>query len=245
MKISVDLVLLLAAVALAGALLGAQLAQPQVIEIIKVKKVPAPAAFTTTMIVPAVDPAGRGIATNLTVEVKVGRGRIMTDIGQLLFWVDTQQSIRIAKAVAENVTGIDTANLDIIYAIETGNATIVGGPSAGAALAVATVSVLEARQLNNSVMITGTIEPDGSIGKVGMVAEKARAAKEVGATLFLVPPGQSTAIYLKPIERCIQKTGFVYCETTYEKVKVNIGKDIGIEVREVADITSALDFFFI
>ena len=34
---------------------------------------------------------------------------------------------------------------------------------------------------------TGTIEPDGSVGRIGGVADKVVAAREVGAQIFLVP----------------------------------------------------------
>ena len=47
--------------------------------------------------VPAVDNEGNGVATMLRVESKPGRGGTLVDVNQLLFWVDTQNSIRIAK----------------------------------------------------------------------------------------------------------------------------------------------------
>ena len=196
------------------------------------------------MSLPAVDEKGNGVAVDLSVEARSGAGRILTNIDKLLFWIDTQYSIQTAKAVAENITGLNTSNIDLIYTINT-NATIVGGPSAGAAMTVATIAALENKKLNSSVIITGTINPDGSIGKVGAILEKAKAAKDINKTLFLVPQGEGIETKLKPVEKCIRQPGFTYCETTYEKIEVNVGERIGIDVKEVANINDALKYFLL
>lgn len=204
-----------------------------------------PGMYSVDISVPAVDDEGHGIATQLTVETKPGTGRVLTNIDKLLFWTDTQQSIQTARAVAENISAANTSKLDIIYSIRTDNATIVGGPSAGAALTLATIAALERRQLNSSVMITGTINDDGTIGPVGGVLEKAKAAKSVGAKLFLVPIGEGTDIVIKPIEKCFQRPDFTYCETTYSKTSVSIGENADIEVREIADIGEAVKYLLV
>ena len=59
----------------------------------------------------AVDQNGKGVSTPLVVEVKPGTGEALTNIDKLLFWTDTQQSIQTAKAVAENITGINASRL--------------------------------------------------------------------------------------------------------------------------------------
>ncbi len=191
----------------------------------------------------AVDRNGKGAVTGLIVEAKPGTGKILTDIDKLLFWVDTQQSIQIAKAVAQNVTGINADNYDIIYTIAGDNISLVGGPSAGAAITLATIAVLKNETVPEDIMITGTIEPDGSIGEVGGILEKAKAAREIGTTLFLVPDGEGIQTYLKPEENCSRVGGFIYCETTYRQITVNIGNNVGIDVKEVSDIYEALKYF--
>ena len=190
----------------------------------------------------AVDQNGNGVTTPLIVEAKPGNGKALTNVDKLLFWVDTQYSIQVAKAVAENVTKINASNYDLIYSIET-NASIIGGPSAGAALTIATISALKNEKIRNDVMITGTINEDGIIGEVGGVLEKAKAAKDVGAKLFLVPKGQGEQTFLKPEETCIKKAGFIFCETVYKPITVNIGKDAGIAVVEVENVTEAYKYF--
>ncbi len=155
----------------------------------------------------AVDEEGNGIITPLYVVVEPGDGKVLTNIEKLLFWIDTQFSIQTAKAVAENITQISTNGLDITYSV-TSNATLIGGPSAGAALTVVTVAALQNKKIRGDVMLTGTVEMDGSVGQVGGVLEKAKAAKDVGAKVFLVPYGQGTQTLLKPNERCTKRFGF-------------------------------------
>jgi uncharacterized protein len=178
----------------------------------------------------------------LTVEAIPGDGKVLTNIEKLLFWVDTQFSIQTSKDVAKNITNVDTDAYDLIYNIKT-DATLVGGPSAGAALTIATIAALENKTLKNDIIITGTVDSDGSIGQVGGVLEKAQAASDVGIKVFLVPPGQGEQVYLKPNETCIRRSGFIFCETTYEQVTINIGEDVGISVIEVENISEALEYF--
>ncbi len=191
---------------------------------------------------PAVSSQGKGVVTPLIVEVKPGDGKVLVNINQLLFWVDTQQSIQIAKRVAEKYTKIDLSKYDLIYTIET-NASLVEGPSAGAAITIATIAALLNKSLNKSVMITGTINPDGSIGPVGGIMAKASAAKDIGAKLFLVPKGQGTYINYVPVKQCEQIGFMTYCVIEYKPKRVTISKEVGIEVKEVSNIEEALKYF--
>jgi len=189
----------------------------------------------------AVDKDGNGVTTPLIVEAKPGDGKILTNIEKLLFWVDTQQSMQIAKHVAEDLTSIDVEKYDLTYTIKS-NATLVGGPSAGAALTVATIAALENKKVKDDVMMTGTINPDGTIGEVGGILEKAKAAKDLGMTLFLVPKGQGTQTYYKPEESCEKISNFIFCKTKYKEITINISKEIGIDVIEVENVSSALKY---
>jgi uncharacterized protein len=193
--------------------------------------------------VPAVDNEGRGVATVLKVGIKPGSGKVLVDINNILFWLDTQQSIQTAKKVAQEVTKVDLSKFDLVYSLEKINATVVEGPSAGAALTIATIAVIEGKELNSKVMISGTINPDGSIGPVGGIIPKAQAAKEVGATIFLVPSGQATQVNYVPEEKCEQIGYFTFCTTTYRKKIENVGKSVGINVIEVENIREAMKYF--
>jgi len=214
---------------------------PSQIKLVKLENI---TSSGVSLKIPAVDNQGNGVVTTLKVETKPGEGRVLVNINQLLFWIDTQDSIRTAKEVAENVTGIDTSNVDIIYEIET-NASIIEGPSAGAAMTIATIAALENKTINQSVMMTGTINHDGTIGPVGGIVAKAKASKDVGATLFLVPLGQAVQTYYKPEEYCKKFGPITYCTTEYKPERIDVAKEVGIQVKEVANIQEALKYFLI
>ena len=65
----------------------------------------------------------------------------------------------------------------------------VGGPSAGLAFTLTVLDVLTPGELTggNRVAVTGSIRLDGSVGDVGGVRQKAHAARNAGAELFIVP----------------------------------------------------------
>lgn len=206
-------------------------------------KIPSSEGITIKMKIPAVDSEGNGVMTSLIVEAIEGKGRVLTDINHLLFFIDTQNSIQIAKSVAEKITGVDTSKIDLIYQIET-NASVIGGPSAGAALTIATIAALKNKTLNERVSITGTINPDGTIGVVGGIEEKARAVKEAGMEMLLVPKGQSIQITYIPKRECKKIGPILYCTTEYLPNKIDVGKSIGIVIKEVGDVEEALKYFF-
>jgi len=200
--------------------------------------------FSVGMTILAVDDKGGGVATDLTVETKPGNGKVLANIDQLLFFVDTQQSIQVAREVAINYTGLNPRRTDLMYNIDTpSNVSLVGGPSAGAAMTIATIAALKHEAPRSDAAITGSISPDGSIGQVGGVYEKAKAAKARGISLLLVPSGEGTETSVVPVETCDQKTGYVYCETTYNRTIINIGSSLGMDVREVSDIREAASLF--
>jgi len=197
---------------------------------------------STIIRVPAVDKDGNGVMAILSVEAKRGMGRTLVDIDQIIFWGDTQNSIRTAKKVAENLTGVDVSNYDIIYSIQA-NASAIEGPSAGAAMGIATVLELENQSVRNDVSITGTLNDYGVIGQVSGIVEKARAAKDQGMNLFLVPKDQkmyTTYIQEKKCEKYIFTT---ICRTETIPKTVDVEDEVGISVIEVRNIQEALKYF--
>lgn len=67
----------------------------------------------------------------------------------------------------------------------------IGGPSAGLMFSLAVVDKLTDGDLAGPRFVagTGTITPDGQVGPIGGILHKMRAAREAGATVFLVPAG--------------------------------------------------------
>jgi len=196
----------------------------------------------STMYVPAVDQTSEGVITAITVGASKGTGQTLTNIDRILFWVDTQQSILTSRAVAQNITGLNLDEYDLIYTI-TANASVIEGPSAGAAITITTISALWNRTLNPNVTITGLIRPDGSIGPAGGITEKARSAEANNMTLFLVPKGTLKSDGTEREKSCRQLDGSEYCEVVYVPKKTDGIEGINIEVREVENISEALEYF--
>ena len=94
-------------------------------------------------------------------------------------------------------------------------------------------------------MITGTINHDGSIGPIGGILEKAKAAGDIDASLFLVPLLQAQEIVYEESEHC-EKFGFMeWCSIERIPKQIDISQEAGIEVKEVGSIQEALDYFYI
>jgi uncharacterized protein len=194
-----------------------------------------------SMKVPAVDDKNNGIATSLMVEAMPGSGRTLVDIDNLLFWADTQQSIRTARKVAANITGLDINNYDLIYSIQA-NATVIGGESAGAAITITTIAALEKKRVNESVMITGTINHDGSIGPVSEILSKAQAAKRTGAELFLVPLLQSRDAVYETSQHCEKFGASEVCTIEQVPKKISVNEEAGIRLYEVSSVREAIKY---
>jgi len=193
--------------------------------------------------IPAIDEKGKGVIIELTVDAIPGHGRTLTDIDNLLFWVDTQHSIRTARKIASNVTDLNLSKIDLIYTIYA-NASVVGGESAGTAITIATIASIQNRSLNNSVIVTGGINHDGTIGPVSAIIEKAKAAKGENATLFLVPLLQSRDVIYETKKHC-EKIGWTeFCTIEQIPRKIDVENETGVRVREVGNIREAMGYFF-
>lgn len=65
----------------------------------------------------------------------------------------------------------------------------IGGPSAGLMFSLAVIDKLTTGDLNDGKFVagTGTIDGEGEVGPIGGITHKMLAAREAGATVFLVP----------------------------------------------------------
>ena len=178
-----------------------------------------------------------GVFLDAFVVVRPGDGHVFVDTSPYA-QVDLQGSARLAAMVASDITGIDQAEYDFYYVINVPSP-IIGGPSAGAALTVATVAAINNWSLIDGVAMTGTISPDNSIGPVGGIPHKLEAAAKNGVTLFLIPEGQRKATVLYETRK--SGPGFVFTETKTKVVDlVEMGKDLGVKVEEISDIYEAI-----
>jgi len=201
----------------------------------------------------AVRSDGLGMISRLTVEIMPGAGRVLVDTHPLVGF-DFQYADRTAVKVASKLTGyaldddgegLERADVLFLVSTLTGESVeiqSIDGPSAGAATTVATIAALENKIIKENVIITGTINEDGSIGPVGGIFQKAQAASEAGAELFLVPSGQSVVTMYRQV---VQQRG-PFQWVTYEPVTVDLNEysenaGWGIEIREVSTVEEAVN----
>ncbi len=167
------------------------------------------------------DSGYRGVTADLFLEIESGKGRVFIESFPLTK-IDTQISTRFAKEIACQYLDAECGDYDFFYTIK-GSSAIIGGPSAGAALAALTAAMLSNENVNESVAVTGTINSGGIIGPVGGIAEKIEAAHDAGLKKIIVPKGQ---------------TEFLLGNTT--KSFSEYGSDLGLEVIEAYELEEVL-----
>ncbi len=187
-----------------------------------------------------------GILANLTVEVVSGKGRVFVDTMPLT-QVDTQASARLAKEAVCELLSIDCRDKDFFYIIRSEHP-LVGGPSAGAAMASCTLSLLTGASLYNDTIITGTINPDGSVGPVGGVFEKLVALKDKGYKFFLAPDGlgiesvmiDNALVEINITEYALTSLGiqFIFIDDIIEAFKYMSGYTVELLNVSSADVAS-------
>ncbi|MDE1867868.1 MAG: hypothetical protein KGI08_09205, partial [Thaumarchaeota archaeon] len=187
----------------------------------------------------------QGSILKITVEVRDGTGLILVNTA-IPTGVDFQSSAHTAVMVAQNVTEIDLAKKDIIFSVSSANnqdLQAVDGGSAGGAMTVLLVSELLGKQINNHVLMTGTIQPDGTIGPIGAADEKADAAGQYGAKIFLVPLGQAVV----SVQSCSEKNEgpitYQTCTTEQKPLAPIMQSKYGMQVIEINTIQDALKYF--
>jgi len=198
--------------------------------------------FTSKILLPAVLRDDEGVTAYAKVSVEKGTGNILFNTGNVLVNTDTQQSIRKAALVASNITNISLEDVDLVYDLYA-DAAVLEGPSAGAAFTIATIAAFRNQEVSDKVMITGTINHDGVIGPSGKIIEKAKAAKESGAELFLVPKSLSVDYNISIKEFCKVYGTYEYCDPEFTTTLKDVEKEAGIKVIEVSNITEAYKYF--
>ncbi len=135
-----------------------------------------------------------GVIGNVTVRLIPGNANVLVQTNPFI-GTDLQYSTNNAVTIAKLKTNAPTNNHDYILNYETPQSQVLGGGSAGAATTIALIAALTDQQINETAVVTGTIEPDSSIGNVGGIFEKAKAVAQAGFETFYVPEGQTTLYY--------------------------------------------------
>ncbi len=163
-----------------------------------------------------------GTLTLINITVTNGTGDVSV-VGPMRVGNSTNESAAIAARYAASLTGANFQDYNFTYDIMDSNAN-VSGPSAGAAMTMLAVSALSHRNLIDNFTMTGTIYPNGTIGQVGGVYDKAMAARSGGMSFIMVPWVQNGSV---------EMLDYILAE-----------RSIGIPLVQVSNITQAEYFAF-
>ncbi len=186
-----------------------------------------------------------GSIADLYLEIMQGQNRVFIETFPLTR-LDTQISTRFAKDVACELSNNDCSGMNFIYTIKADSA-IVGGPSAGAALAVLTAVAILDIQLHEDVAITGTINSGGLIGPVSGIPEKIDAAAKAGIKKVLIAKGTRNYKQLLPnmtstnvtsANKTVNITITKFTNNTIDLVEY--GAKYNITITEITDLNTAV-----
>ena len=128
-----------------------------------------------------------------------------------------------ATSVATLLTGAALTNREVTFDVS-GQ---IDGPSAGALLTVGVLALTRGDKLKTDITMTGTINPDGTVGPVGGIPYKVDGVKAAKKTRMLIPTGQRNAA---------DDSGALVDV-------VELGRRKGIDVTEVSDVYDAYKAF--
>ncbi|ALL00073.1 Archaeal serine protease [Pyrodictium delaneyi] len=139
--------------------------------------------------------------------------------------LDTQAAARMAALIASILAGVNYYSYDYFIRLES-NTSIVGGPSASGAMAVAILAALRGINVPTNFSMTGMVDPDATLGPVGGIPQKLEAAARAGVKVFVIPIGERYSTDLN----------------TGEKVDiVALGRELGVNVIEASTIADAYE----
>ncbi len=135
----------------------------------------------------------------------------------------------MAAIMGSFLLGRDVSDYKFTYEI----AGYVDGPSAGGLMTSAVLAAMLGDTIQNNITMTGTINPDGTIGPVGGIAQKIDGVKKAKKTRMLIPAGlryeedASTGATVDLVEKG-RAAGIKVKEvaTVYEAYKELTGKEI-------------------
>ena len=196
-----------------------------------------------------------GTSATLDLDIQPGKNRVFLETFPLT-QVTTQVSMRFAQQIACDQIDIDCSDYDFFYTIKSLPG-VVGGPSAGASAAVLTAALLLDQEMKKDTAITGTINSGGTIGSVGGVKGKIKAASENGIKQVLIPRGTrmnaEDEVEVVDMEKSSKDNETnTTADKTNKTVEINqsnkldlveYGKNLSVNVTEVATLAEALEIF--
>ncbi|RXE57271.1 hypothetical protein ABH15_03985 [Methanoculleus taiwanensis] len=184
----------------------------------------------------------KGSLVDVSVEVVPGRGRVLVQTTPLM-GVVFQDAGNTAVSVACEEAGVNLSGSDVIFSVMAeSEVSAIDGPSAGALMTALLLSVLEKRPVNDSVTLTGTIDPFGNVGEISGVAEKAQAAHDAGKDLILLPRKNNRVVSYGDVTRSIGGVEFTLQHPEDIDARQYIENEIGIRVEYVDSIRDVMRY---
>lgn len=169
-----------------------QLGFPSLVEVVAVADgTPADGQLRAGDVIETVD--GVAVTDVATLQRLVTAGPAGTTLTIGYRRLDRPGTVEVATAT---MAGDDTPRLgvQVSYRVEapfelTIGLDRIGGPSAGLMFALGIIDKLDPEDLTGGRVIagTGSIDEQGNVGEIGGIAQKLVAAREIGASAFLVP----------------------------------------------------------
>src|SRR3954451_22946598 len=160
-------------------------------------------------------PASGGVGQEVVTMAPVDDGTLRVDFSEDEVAGLGDQSRAASWSAVTVATLLTGAPLEGRYSFEiTGQ---IDGPSAGALKTIGVLSLMRGDTIADDMTMTGTINPDGTVGPVGGIPQKIQGAAEEGFTPVLIPAGQRNS------------------ESEADGSLVDVvdeGKRLGVEVRE-------------
>jgi predicted S18 family serine protease len=207
-------------------------------------------SFTTTekdMPIVAVSEDEMGMVDKMRLKLIPGSNDILINTNPFLE-PDVQYAVKTAVTYAISRTPDYGYDKDFIFDFNATEAQLIGGESAGASATILSLAALENKEIKRDSVITGTINPDGTVGRVGSVLEKAKAVSDAGYKYFLVPEGQSEITYYeRQVQRQSTDFGFDILRSKYVPKTLDLAKEAkdawDLNIVEVKTIDDALPYF--
>ncbi|MDE1860720.1 MAG: hypothetical protein KGH72_03295 [Candidatus Micrarchaeota archaeon] len=191
----------------------------------------------------------KGTLTIIKLNLTPGNGTVTVNNGTGVAQ-STIQSAAIAAAYASNYTGVNDLRYNFNYNINS-NSSNVSGPSAGLAMTLLAISAIQHRPLPTNFTVTGTINPNGTVGEIGGVYDKVGAANASRLDFAIVPwaPNDSLEYLLYYISQqhydmplvmarnVSQALRYVYGQSAVKPLQYNISQDLHANLLQNASAT--------
>ncbi len=165
----------------------------------------------------------KGVLTLISLNVTRGNGTVSIT-GPQGVGISTLTSAEIAASYASSYLSLNHSKYNFTYHINDSRAN-VSGPSGGLAFTLLAISALQGKPLLDNFTVTGTISPNGDVGEVGGVYDKAMVASQYHMGFFIVPyaSNQSFEYYLYYIIQSKSNMPIVFANNVSDAIQYAFG----------------------